>query len=175
MDNFGDMLESAMAHCQGSSAFSMERHRPYDGQAYTDCGERGKTLVSGLTMRDIVDCMVMGFLNSTGEPPLNEHPVHDDIYKIDLNSLSPGAIIQNTMCEIEKMMGIFPNLPGKPKQLDLISHIDGKITVPYNPVTKVGDTIEIEYEKYLVLDISYICTKSIMILTIEEVGDADTV
>ena len=110
MSNLGDMLESAMSNCQGSSAFSMERHRPYDGQDHTDMGIRGKTHVSGLTMRDVVDCMVMGFLRSTGEPPLNEHPVHDDIYKLDLEKLDPGAIIQNTVCEIEKMMGIFPNV-----------------------------------------------------------------
>lgn len=171
MSNFGDMLSSAMADCQGSSAFSMERHRPYDGQDHTDMGTRGKTLVDGLTMRDVVDCMVRGFLNSTGEPPLNKHPVHDDIYKLDLADLDPGAIIQNTVCEIEKMMGIFPNLPGSIKELGLISKEGNRITVPYNPVTKVGDTVEIEYDHYLILDISHICTKSIMILTVETAND----
>ena len=48
---------------QGSSAFSLDQARPYDGQPHTDQGLRGKTFVSGLTMRDVADCMVRGFLD----------------------------------------------------------------------------------------------------------------
>lgn len=36
---------------------------------------------------------------------------HQDIYKIDLSKVDPGAIAQNLTCRIEKMMGIFPNMP----------------------------------------------------------------
>lgn len=39
-----------------------------------------------------------------------KNPIHDDIYKIDMN-IDPGAVIKNALCYVEKMMGIFPNVP----------------------------------------------------------------
>lgn len=33
-----------------------------------------------------------------------------DVYKVDLNKIDPLAIANNLTCEIEKMMGIFPNI-----------------------------------------------------------------
>ena len=111
MEDFGKELEFIMKEAQGSSGFSMERDRPYDGQPHTDDGIRGKTVVEGLTMRDVADCIVLGFLSSTGiEMPSN--PIHDDMYKINLENIDPGAVIQNALCHIEKMMGIYPNVPG---------------------------------------------------------------
>lgn len=107
--NFNDTLRFAMFEVQGSSGYSLKRDRPYDGQVHTDNGIRGKTLIEGLTMRDIVDCIVLGLLDVGGIE--KEHPVHDDIYSIDLQEIDPGAMIQNTMCHVEKMMGIFPNVP----------------------------------------------------------------
>ena len=86
----------------------MDRNRPYDGQWHTDQGERGKTLVDGLTMRDIADCVVMGFLAAGGSYP--EDPTYGDMYKVE-EAPSPFALVQNTMCNVEKMMGIFPNIP----------------------------------------------------------------
>jgi len=107
--SFEYALESAMSDCQGSSAYSLDRDRPYDGQAHTDAGGRGKTLVESLTMRDIADCMVRGFLDAAGIHRKN--PILDDLYTIpDLDDLDPGAIIQNATCWIERYMGIFPNL-----------------------------------------------------------------
>lgn len=35
---------------------------------------------------------------------------YNDIYKIDFNNIDPGAILGNLICEIEKMMGIYPNV-----------------------------------------------------------------
>jgi len=61
MDEFNNTLEKAFADCQGDSAFTMDRDRAYNGQLHTDCGERGKTLVEGLTMRDVSDCFVKDF------------------------------------------------------------------------------------------------------------------
>ncbi len=88
----------------------MDRNRPYSGQPHTDEGERGKTLIEGLTMRDVADCIVIGFLEASGSYP--EDPTYGDMYKIeDKDTPSPRAIIQNTVCNIEKMMGIFPNIP----------------------------------------------------------------
>ena len=107
----------AMKEIQGSSAWSMDRNRPYDGQPHTDDGERGKTIVAGLTMRDVQDCFVMGFLHASefqrAEKGISErkNPVRDDLYSIDLEQIDPVAAIQCAMVEIEKMMGIFPNVP----------------------------------------------------------------
>lgn len=109
MEDFNNFLEKGFADCQGDSAFRMDRDRPYNGQHHTDQGERGKTLVEGLTMRDIADCMVRGFLDAGGIQ--TENPIHDDIYKIDETKLDPGAVISNTSCWIEKYMGIYPNVP----------------------------------------------------------------
>lgn len=85
----------------------MDRNRPYDGQSHTDEGERGKTLVEGLTMRDVADCMIVGFLEASGLYP--ENPTRNDIYTVP-EPPSPGAAIQCAMCNVEKMMGIFPNI-----------------------------------------------------------------
>lgn len=109
IEDFNNFLERAFAECQGDSAFRMDRERPYNGQPHTDQGERGRTLVSGLTMRDVSDCFVRGFLDAGG---INtDNPIHDDIYKIDLDKIDPGAAIKNAMCWIEKYMGIYPNVP----------------------------------------------------------------
>ena len=86
----------------------MDRNRPYDGQSHTDEGERGKTFVEGLTMRDVADCMVIGFLEASGSYP--ENPTKNDMYAVS-ELPSPGAAIQCAMCNVEKMMGIFPNIP----------------------------------------------------------------
>ena len=109
MDEFRKLLEWAMTEIQGSSALSLDRNRPYDSQPQTNQGERGKRLVSGLTMRDISDCMVLGFLDAAGID--REVPIHDDIYNINFEDIDPGAVIQNATCHIEKLMGIYPNLP----------------------------------------------------------------
>jgi len=108
-NDFINELKWALTEIQGSSALSLDQNRPYDGQPHTDQGERGKQIVSGLTMRDISDCIVMGFLDCAGIH--RKCPIHDDIYNINLDEIDPGAVIQSTLCWIEKKMGIFPNVP----------------------------------------------------------------
>ena len=108
-DSFNKMMREALADIQGSSAYSLERHRPYDGQPHTDQGQRGKTEVRGLTMRDVADCMVRGFLDAAGKR--REYPIRDDLYTIE-EDLDYGAVIQCAMCWVEKYMGIYPNVPG---------------------------------------------------------------
>ncbi len=98
----------------------MSRKRDYDGQPHTDYGERGKRLVEGLTMRDICDCFIRGvFLSAShvapdlyAEADKGEDAELDknDLYKISYHRVDPGAICQNMMCEVERMMGIFPNI-----------------------------------------------------------------
>jgi hypothetical protein len=91
-----------------------KRVRPYDGQSHTDEGERGKTLVEGLTLRDVCDCMAMGMLDASGIRELQDAAekggwMYDDLYKLE--DFDPVAAIQNMACRIEMMMGIFPNVP----------------------------------------------------------------
>ena len=87
----------------------MDRNRPYNGQSHTDLGERGKTLVEGLTMRDVADCIVLGFLDASGGVP--ENVDWNSVYKQPgINDISPIAVVQNATCHIEKMMGIYPNI-----------------------------------------------------------------
>jgi hypothetical protein len=109
-DGFNKELKWAFSEVQGSGAYSLDRDRPYDGQSHTDGGERGRQEVRGITMRDVCDCIVLAFLSCAGME--RENPIRDDLYSIpDLNKLDPGAVIQNTTCNIEKMMGIYPNVP----------------------------------------------------------------
>lgn len=87
---------------------SLDPTRPYDGQPHTDAGERGKTLVEGLTMRDIVDCYIVGAFYASGLPT-SEYP--ETIYGLPWDEIDPMAVSQNMTCEIERRMGIYPNVP----------------------------------------------------------------
>ena len=97
------------------SDHGIDPHRPYDGQPHTDQGERGKTLVSGLTYRDVADCFVRGWLYSsdkghsvaeTGELTYN------DIYELGGEcEVDPLAVMKNMLVEMERRQGIYPNVP----------------------------------------------------------------
>lgn len=85
----------------------LDRERPYEGQPQTNCGERGKTEVKGLTYRDIYDCAIIGLFRASGIQEQRRASVYD----IDLNEIDPIAFIQNMTCEMEKRQGIYPNVP----------------------------------------------------------------
>lgn len=85
---------------------TLDRNRPYDGQPWTDDGERGKQEVKGLTMRDIRDCFVRACYDSE---PYPKYP--KSIYDLDWEKIDIMAVCQNMACWIERYMGIFPNLP----------------------------------------------------------------
>lgn len=98
---------------------NMLRCRPFDGQAHTDKGVRGKTEVKGLTFRDLRDCFIRAVFLSSGPGPLYQEALKgeraclcaEDLYGWDLDQLDPMAIQQNLACEVERIMGIFPNIP----------------------------------------------------------------
>lgn len=112
----------------GFNDHNMRRDRPYNGQPHTDTGERGKTEIKGITFRDLRDCFIRAILLSTGAEtisgkdmrPLYEEACkgedavlcENDLYGWDLNQLDPMAVFQNFSCEVERIMGIFPNVPG---------------------------------------------------------------
>jgi hypothetical protein len=88
-----------------------DRARPYNGQSHTVEGARGATMVQGLTFRDVCDCFRRGWLLAQGRGDLLDSPdcTENDIY--DGPDVDPIAVMQNMSCEMEKLMGIFPNVP----------------------------------------------------------------
>ena len=103
----------------------MLRERPYEGQPHTDHGERGKTEIRGITFRDLRDCFVRACCLSAGggisadgdrlyeEAVKGEHAIlsENDIFALPWDDMDPVAVGQNLSCEIEKLMGIYPNVP----------------------------------------------------------------
>ena len=103
--NFAEIIEKL---APSSLAAHLDRDRPYDGQPHTYQGERGKQLVEGLTTRDIVDCYLRACYDSSGLP-IEQWPGR--IYDLPWDDMDPIAIAQNLTCNIEKYMGIYPNVP----------------------------------------------------------------
>jgi hypothetical protein len=133
MSNELARLWDQVEHDLGFNEHNMRRDRPYNGQLHTCTGERGQTEVKGITFRDLRDCFIRAVLLSTGGPCF---PTHDqklrarmqalyeeaqkgesavlcenDLYGFDLDRLDPMAICQNLGCEVERVMGIYPNVP----------------------------------------------------------------
>ena len=109
-------------HDLGFNEHNMRRDRPYNGQPQTMTGERGATEIRGVTFRDLRDCFVRAMLlSSHGISPAGLYDeatkgeaaalCENDLYGWDLNQLDPMAVAQNLACEVEKVMGIYPNVP----------------------------------------------------------------
>jgi hypothetical protein len=122
-----EQLFDQIGHDLGWNDHNMQRDRPYNGQPHTCTGTRGATEIRGVTFRDLRDCFVRAVLLSTGAEVINGvdmRPRHEeakkgeaaalcenDLYGFNLDKLDPVAIVQNLCCEVEKAMGIFPNVP----------------------------------------------------------------
>ncbi len=99
---------------------STDPNRPFDGQPHTDDGIRGKTEIQGVRFRDLCDCILKAFVHAAAFSVLNEKELYEkvennticsqDLYPLNLSKMSPVALVQNISCEVEKFMGIFPNL-----------------------------------------------------------------
>jgi hypothetical protein len=113
-ENLPEILESI-----STSGIFQDRHRSYNGQSWTDDGIRGMTEVKGLTMRDVADCLRIAIWESCGSP---EDAA--SIYDCDLSECDAIAITQNLTCNIEKMMGIYPNVPKLESVFDEIPMIE---------------------------------------------------
>lgn len=110
------MARAAIAKALGSSYAT-------EGQPHTDTGERGRTEVKGVTFRDLRDCYVRAYCLAMGAAHPNNMPYYDEAMKgenavlceQDIYSLKgepdPIAVFQNFSCEVEKLMGIYPNVP----------------------------------------------------------------
>lgn len=97
---------------------SLDPNRPFDGQPHTDQGERGKTLVAGLRFRDVADCFVKGWLDASSRSGLAESgdASYNDVYEGE--DVDPLAVMKNMLCRMERMMGVYPNVP-KPHVLEV--------------------------------------------------------
>jgi hypothetical protein len=101
----------------------MLRARPYDGQPNTDHGERGKTEIKGITFRDLRDCFIRACCLSAGggcspkgdqlyeqaDKGENALLAENDIFDLPWEQMDAVAIAQNLSCEVERIMGIYPN------------------------------------------------------------------
>jgi len=118
-------------HDLGVHDHNMLRDRPYTGQPHTQLGARGSQEIKGITFRDLRDCFLRAFIQSHPsyvpgtlnriepnatlyeEAEKGEHAAicDRDIYNLNEDyGLDPIAVSQNLACEIEKLMGIYPNV-----------------------------------------------------------------
>ena len=127
MSNELERLFDQISHDLGWHDHNMRRDRPYGGQSHTSTGTRGATEVKGITFRDLRDCFVRAVLLSTGAEVIDGVDMRpryeeaakgeaaalceNDVYGFNLDKLDPIAIAQNLACEVEKAMGIYPNVP----------------------------------------------------------------
>lgn len=125
-----EALFDKIGHELGWNDHNMQRDRPYNGQPHTDTGARGATEIKGITFRDLRDCFIRAFILShqhyangssaelqpnaalRNEASKGESAAlcEDDIYRL-VGGVDPIAVVQNLSCEIEKVMGIYPNVP----------------------------------------------------------------
>lgn len=110
-----DAIERIAEAIEETSPFgyleTLDPKRPYDGQAWTVHGERGRLVVQGLTTRDIQDCFIVGCFQASGLSPL-DYP--KSVYALPWDEMDPEAVAQNMCCEIERRMGVFPNIANLP-------------------------------------------------------------
>lgn len=106
-DNEGECTPESLERLLSGNGFGGRRDRPYSGQPWTAHGTRGETLVVGLTMRDIGDCIARGAHLARG-------PETDP-------GIDTTAVIQSVLIEIEKAMGIYPNVPDGPIRIPMLT------------------------------------------------------
>ena len=119
-------MEEEIVDIKKDGSRPASRMRPYDGQPWTDSGERGATLVEGITHRDICDCVALALLTVGGSSDMYakirkfEEDVsgeanwsYNDLYsgELDYNKMDPVALLQSVLCFVERYEGIFPNIP----------------------------------------------------------------
>lgn len=114
---FSDTLSSVM----GDKNNILDSNRPYAGQPWTNNGARGKVRIQNITFRDLADCLLRAIILSEGSltdklwaaQAENQPFPQESIYEVDLGKIDAIALCQNLTCEVEKAMGIFPNIHGR--------------------------------------------------------------
>lgn len=113
-------LWDKIEHELGYNEHNMRRDRPYNGQPHTNAGERGATEIKGITFRDLRDAYIRARCLSAGvDNPAQYHEANkgedavlceNDVYALK-GGVDEMAVCQNLCIEIEKLMGIYPNVP----------------------------------------------------------------
>lgn len=104
--------------------FTTDPERPFNGQRHTSQGERGKTEVRGIRYRDLSDAVCKAWIDAAGHTILDEGLQdelrqraddgtlnYNDLYELECGDVDPVALIQNVCVRVEKLMGIYPNVP----------------------------------------------------------------
>lgn len=90
---------------------NINTERPFDGQDHTFFGERGKTEIERIRFRDLADCIATVFLRlCCGDEEVEAEEVYDKLKSLDTSNINTKTFIQGVSCEVEMMMGIFPNI-----------------------------------------------------------------
>lgn len=108
MVDWNDIAREMEKLCPSSLATRLDRTRPYEGQPHTDEGERGKQEISGITMRDLSDCFIRACYDASG---LEVKDWPGTVYDLPWPEMDIIAVMQNLTCNVEKYMGIYPNVP----------------------------------------------------------------
>lgn len=118
MNDFISMLTDEL----GLRNHNMERNRPYTGKPWRSSGIRGSQKIEGITFRDLRDCFIRAICLSAGanseknmayyrEAEKGERAAlcEADIYELD-GEVGFMPVFSNMLCEVEKLMDIFPNI-----------------------------------------------------------------
>lgn len=109
MDQLKRQVHEYMARTRTTTDIHfLDPERPYSGQPHTVQGERGNAQVSGMTIRDIYDCYIVACHEASGLSP--EH-WGKTVWDLPFGDMDPVAIGQALAVNLEKRMGIFPNIP----------------------------------------------------------------
>jgi hypothetical protein len=108
MHNIDDLPRIFEKICPSSLAAHIDPTRPYDGQPQTDHGDRGRTEIRGITFRDLRDAFIRACYESSGLP-IEQWP--GSAYELPWHEMDILAVAQNLSCNVEKAMGIYPNVP----------------------------------------------------------------
>ena len=96
---------------------NIDSERPFDGQYHTFFGERGKTEIERIRFRDLADCIATAFVrvcdqdDSVEDCLENRAYPYSRLFSLETAGIDPIAFIQVVSCEVEKAMGVFPNIP----------------------------------------------------------------
>lgn len=90
---------------------NLDPNRPFLGQQHTYTGERGKQVLHTVRMRDVHDLVLKHIAHACGDDRDPDEIILDDLYKYDLNQIDPLGLVIELCSDIERMMGIYPNVP----------------------------------------------------------------
>ena len=126
--------EELERQCPSDILDTLDRNRPYNGQPWTDTGERGKTEIKGITFRDLRDCFIRACYDSA---PIEPADYPKSVFDLPWEKIDILAVEQNMVCWVEKYMGIYPNIPS----------LEGKGLFDDIPMIDIPEDVENPFEE----------------------------